>query len=140
MHLLVRLRSPRDPSNLRKTWVVVVTCAHGSTSTPWRRACRDGCHLQSAAGAARCRQVTPPQDLVVAAGMIRHGLALRCGCDAAHWMARGPHHHQLEESAWIQDKERRLPADEEERLRQSLLLDSLVWDPLPLDDPPWDPA
>src|SRR6187399_584267 len=130
MHLLVRLRSPRDPSNLRKTWTVTVTCPHGSTTTPWRRACRDGCHLQSAAGAARCRQVTPPQDLVVAAGMIRHGLALRCGCDSYHWMTRGPHHHQLEESAWIQDKERRLPSEEEEQLRQSLLLDSLVWDPV----------
>ncbi len=118
--LQITLRYPTNPANMRKTWVVRVTCAHGSTTTPWRRACRDGCHLAEGARAAPCPHVTPPHEVVVAAGMIRHGLSLRCGCDGWHWMTSGPHHHRFETHVWIKDKERRLPADEEEQLRQSL--------------------
>jgi hypothetical protein len=142
-HLHVNLTSPKDPSILRRTWTVRVRCAHGSTSTPWRRACPDGCHLQSAAGAARCPRVTPTDDLVVTAGMLRHGLRLRCGCDEAYWMLAGPEHHKLETHVLIQDRERRLPADEEEHLRQSLLFvdpqHPNPWDAVYLDDPPWPP-
>ena len=101
-------------------WQVTVSCEHGETTTPWRRACRNGCHLAAPERAAGCLAFNPSRQTMATVGVVHHGRRLRCGCDRTYWMRYGPDYGKETPAFGIQTIERRLPEDELEEMKVSV--------------------
>ena len=106
----LRIERPMDPDDRYGSILVTVTCQHGVTVLPWRRACPNGCQERPGSRALRCKRVSPTDEALRSVATLCHGQRMGCGCDESYWMTEGPEHPTR--AFHVQAEDRRLTSDE----------------------------